>query len=488
MPSPRPSLLPERLRLFAFTQADNRERYLDVLRAFDEAREQSRLQLSPADVMDAVPELDATEAALAALDQLHDWGMLDRLQDDRRVRTIAEYRRRRSVYQMTELGWLAWNAVERVLSAEPGEAELRRLVLPLVLEQLGELDEAVQQGDGERAALHLQQIHATLRDLAHHAARFTLATSELATTWEADPESFLVHKNSLLGHLDGFLEALSEHRPALARAVQALDLRRETLVDLVTGAGTGLDGLDKARARTERHWAGVRDWFVDLPERPSQAAQLEERTNRAIRDLAVLLKRVLDATAGGISRASQLEDLAAWFLACPDEASAHALAAASSGLMGACHFGVPDAEPDAVPPSTSWWEAPPAAVDTTLRKRGKRSGAPPPSPVPDKRKEQRILREKQVSERTARAEAEQSLVRAFELEHTLTAAEFAVLLRLLSRALHTRRPASGIARTVRGRLRLRVVPDQARTAVLTESGTLVVEDHRVEVTASEGAR
>lgn len=479
-----PDLTADRLRLFAFTQADNRERYLELLRAFNESREQSRLQLSPSDFLASTSDMPSAEVALAALDQLYDWGLVDRVQDDRRVRTIAEYRQRRSMYQMTELGWLAWDAVERVLAAEPGEAELRRLVLPLVLEQIGELQAAVRSADGERAALILDQVHRTLSDLAHHAARFTLATSELASAWEADPRSFLDHKNRLLGHLDGFLAALSEHRPALASAVATLDQEHETMIDLVSSASPALDGEDRARIRTERHWRGVCAWFLDAPGQPSQAAQLEERTSRAIRDLAVLLKRVLDTTAGGISRATQLEDLAAWFMACPDDETAHALAAAASGLRGVLHFGAPEADPDATSPSTSWLDAPPSPVDITLRKRGRRSASPPAGPIPNKQKQKRILRQRQADERASNAKAGLSLVHALDLDRPLSPEELAVLLRLLSRALHTRRPAAGSAQTVRGRLRLRVIPEPQHTAIQTELGTLLVEGHRVEVSSS----
>jgi len=204
-------------------------------------------------------------------------------------------------------------------------------------------------------------------------------------------------------------------------------------------------------------------WFVDQPEQPSQAAQLEGRTSRAIRDLAVPLKRVLDATAGGISRATQLEELAAWFMAC-SEPSAHALAWAGSGLGGARHFGVPEADPDATEANVSWWEGPPAPVDTTLRKLGRASPPPPPKPVPDRRRERQLLREAQARARAADDAASLGLVHALQIARPLDEAEIAVLLRLLSRALHTRRPAAGTAHIVRG--------------------TLVLEGHNLQVTPS----
>lgn len=476
-----------RLRLFAFTQAEHRARYLAVLRAFDEAREASRLQLGPTDLLVAVPDLHTIDSALATLDQLHDWGLLERLQDDRRVRTIAEYRQRRSIYQMTELGWMAWNAVETVLAAQPGEAELRRLVLPMVLEQLTDLSTALDAGDGERTALLLDRIHATLADVAEHAARFTLATSELAGAWETDPHAFLQHKNRLLTHLDGFLVALSEHRPALARAVAAVDARHDQLVALAVGSSPALDGQHRAEARLRRHWDGVLAWFIGRPEQPSHAAQLEERMSRAIRDLAVLLKRVLDTTAGGISRASQLEELATWFAELPDDHTAHALAAAASGLDGCRHVGVPEADPDATAPTTSWRDGTPAPVDTTLRKQGRASAPPPPRPVPERRREQTLLRQRQQQRRDAVRAAGDGLIHAFDVGRPLEELELRLLLRLLSRALHTRSAASGSAHTVRGRLRLRVTPDSVHTDVPTVRGTLRIEDHRVTVSSSGSA-
>jgi uncharacterized protein (TIGR02677 family) len=483
-PVPKADLAADRLRLFAFTQAEHRERYLALLRLFDQAREQSRLQLSAIDVM-AVDGLDTLEVALAALDQLHDWRMLDRFHDDRRVRTVTEYRNRSSIYQMTELGWLAWTAVETVLAAEPGEAELKRLALPAVLEQLRQLDAALERQDAEQAAFCLDSVQRTLADLAHHAARFTLATSELASAWESDPASFLQHKNRLLGHLDGFLSSLSALRPALGTAVAALDGSREDLIRLVAEASTALDGRDRAEARISRQWEGVVAWFVGQPERPSQAAQLEERTSRAIRDLALLLKRVLDATAGGVSRATQLEALARWFMACPDDAAAHALAAASSGMSGARHFGAPEADPDATGPSMGWWDAPPSPVDTTLRKLGRTSAPPPPQPLPNRSRESQLLRLQQRAAREADAAAGRALVQTLALGRPLDDAELAVLLRLLSRALHTRRPASGSAHTVRGGLRLRVLPARGHAVVPTVRGTLILEDHHLEVAALE---
>ncbi len=51
------------------------------------------------------------------LDTLVEWGNLDRSQDGARATTIQEYRNRHSVYQFTEAGYRAHQAVEQVLAA-----------------------------------------------------------------------------------------------------------------------------------------------------------------------------------------------------------------------------------------------------------------------------------------------------------------------------------------------------------------------------------
>jgi hypothetical protein len=76
-----------------------------------------------------------------------DWGVLDRSQDSGRVSSIAEYRRRASVYQLTELGFLAYGAVERVVSARPDDAQLKAIALGTILEDLAALADANLAGD-----------------------------------------------------------------------------------------------------------------------------------------------------------------------------------------------------------------------------------------------------------------------------------------------------------------------------------------------------
>lgn len=482
-----PPLTEDRLRLLAFAAAPERLRYVAILRIFDDARERSALQLSAAEVSTALREAAAqdpassaslevdVDAALASLDQLHSWGLLERLQDDRRVRTIAEYRQRRSIYQLTEIGWVAWNAVDGLLQARHGEAELRSLVLPTILRDLEELHAAVGAGDAERTAHLLAEIYGRIDDLARHAARFLLASSELAASWESSPTAFIHHKDRLLVHLEGFVRALGTWRPQLAAAVAALEgLGPDRLVSLAVAGSAALDGEQQAARRLASRWQAIVGWFQDAPGTTSKASELGHRTTRAIAALAELLRRVLEVTAGGVSRVTEFELLAAWFMACPDEVSAHALAGLTSGARSARHLGAAHADPETISAQTSWWSAPPASVETTLRRHHKRPSAGRPMPIARKDAAEAMLAERQQRVRAALERARSALPLSLVDGSPLDDDQLRVLLRLLDRALRSRKPAAATIETVHGRLSLRVRRADTDARVATLRGTLVL--------------
>ena len=154
--------LDDRMRLFSFITAPERHDYLWVLRAIDRTRANYQVVLSTeavAQALDALAERSgdypgSDELDLPArLDALDDWGVLDRTQDAVRAATLAEYRRRHSVYQFNEAGHRAFTAVESVLGAKMEETSLSRTVFPDLLEDLQQLATANRGGDGGTAAV-----------------------------------------------------------------------------------------------------------------------------------------------------------------------------------------------------------------------------------------------------------------------------------------------------------------------------------------------
>ncbi|TVR38275.1 MAG: DUF2397 family protein, partial [Nitriliruptor sp.] len=313
--------LDHRLRLFGWLSGPDRQLYLWLLRIFDRARRTYEVRLTTEQVAAALDELTDDDPTIprasdlpGSLDALVDWGVLDRSQDSGRVSSIAEYRRRASVYQLTELGFVAHNAVERVIAARPDEAQLKAIALGTILEDLAALKEANLAGDPVAVHRLLDRLHGVLTDLADRAARFYLVIGELARTEDARPETFLRHKDLLLDHLRTFHAELSRYGPLIGAAVQDVQATGEDgLVDLAAQADPSPFATPVERAaRWREHWDGIVAWFVGDHEQTATIDRLDARTTSAIADLASLLRQVTEARRSGVSRDAQLRELAAW--------------------------------------------------------------------------------------------------------------------------------------------------------------------------------
>lgn len=490
-----PANIDGRLRLFAFTASTDRLLYLWILRVFDQARERYALHLGQEAVAEGLealrrehPEIPPVVNLTTSLDQLHDWGLLSRTQDAGRVRSIAEYRQRRSTYQLSPLGWQAYRAVEAVVGAEAGDAELRRLVFGSVLEDLEGLADANAAGDGPRVNILLDRLHQTLEDLADRASRFYLLFAELTRAHEARPEAFLAHKERLIVHLRDFLGALQGYRPRLSAAVLRVEATGlEALIDRAAAEDHSVFSTpEERRARWERHWEGIRAWFVGAGLTPSAADRLDSQTALAIRELAALLRRVTEARYGGVSRATQLAALAGWFTRCPTEEAAHALFGATFNLRPPRHLSIAEEDPDARSAREPWWEGPPVAVSTTLRRHGKAPSPGRPAPLNADPRAARMARDRQRALRQREREAEGALEAATTRE--LTAAELSALLRLLDLAFQSRRALGDdlpfgetVAACQRGGLRLTLRRAPQDTIVRSSEGRLILPGLSLEI-------
>ena len=484
----------DRLRLFAWATGPDRFLYLWVLRVFDRARQGYQVRLTVADVAAGLevlradhPEVPEPADLVGSLDALADWGVLDRSQEAGRAGSIAEYRRRSSVYQLTELGFLAHGAVERVVSARPDDAQLRAIALGSILEDLGALAEANQAGDAVRVHRLLDRLHDVLTDLADRAARFYLMIGELARVEEARPEVFVRHKDLLLAHLRDFHAELQRYSPLIAAAVRAVrQTGEESLVALAADADPAPFATPAERVERWRgHWDGLVAWFLGAPGQPPTVDRLDARTTTAIADLAALLRQVTEARRSGVSRDAQLRHLASWCWAAPSDDEAAALWSAASGLRSARHLSLPLDDPEAVHGDRSWWTAPPAAVSTTLREHGRSPGPGRPAPIPNDRIARALGRARQVAARRAEADAAAGLATGALADRVLDEGETALLLRLLDRALSSRSVVSGrvhAAGSVAG-TRLRLRPDPAGSVVRTTTGTLTLPEVAVELMA-----
>jgi uncharacterized protein (TIGR02677 family) len=494
--------LDDRMRLFSYVTADNRQAYLWVLRGFDAARASYHVLLHTSEVEAALAGLraghpdcpDPAELELPRLlDALVDWGVLDRSQDGTRATTLAEYRNRHSVYQFTEAGYRAHRAVESVLSATMDDTTLSRLVFADLLADLAALATANAAGDAEEVYRKLNRLDRALADIAERAARFYHMLGDLSRTNDASPETFLTHKDALLAHLRDFHDELQRYTPRLREAVHAVEATGlERLVEAAAGADERIFRTPAERLEDwRRRWHGLRAWLAPAgPDQLSEADRLADATISAIGDVLALLRRVTEARRGGVSRESQLRHLAGWFTAVGSLDAAHALFDAGFGFGAPRHVNVPHADPESIPTRESWWESPAVELSRTLveagRMPGQGNGRPARLERADGRRAQ--LRASQLAQERRAAAAAAGLAGGELGEQPLDEAQTGVLLRMLDLALSAR--VAGPARVplvaAAYGIRLTLTPAPGRfTSVPTSGGVLHLAGFTLSVSPAE---
>nr|WP_235949346.1 TIGR02677 family protein [Nocardia terrae] len=487
------------MRLFSFATAEKRADYLWVLRAFDTARAAYVVLLHASDVADTLnrcpgaPALTATEVG-PLLEQLHQWGVLERSYDGTRAATLAEYRNRHFVYQFSQAGYQAYRAVSDVLDARLDEAALSRLVLPELLADLHTLAEANKSADAPRVYRVLNRLDRALSDLAERAAHFYLTLGDLVRTTEATPEAFLAHKDALLAHMREFSMDLARFAPRLATAIREVeDTGVEDLIERAARCDERvLLNTAERQADWRARWQGLRGWFIGDDEGGlTECERLREATMSAIAAVLSLLRRVTETRKGGVSRESALRHLAGWFTAAPTADAAHALYDAVFGLGRPRHLAMQHPDADVIPAIRSWWDAPPLEIARTLAETGR-----PPTPGAPARLQRndagiRRLRQVQLDAQRARAEAARSLASADLYDRELDEGETEVLLKLLDAASTAWVPVSGRVPGTSGSdngVTLTVSEHTGSTLVRTSKGVLHLNNRRLEVRETTAIR
>jgi uncharacterized protein (TIGR02677 family) len=484
----------DRFRLFNFTRRDDHVGYLWVLRALDRLRGVHQVQAHTDDVAAALAELAAVydeaqqpDGSLRErLDALAEDGMVHRLEDASRAGSLARYRNRQSVYQFSELGYRAFAAVEDVLSARIRDANLSRLVFSDILDDLKALAAATRAHDKEQAYRRLSRLDTVLDDMSRRAAQFHLTLGEIIRSTDTSPEVFLRYKNALLTHMTDVMAELDRYLPRLTAAVAEVQAAAgpqdpEAMLRLAAEADERpfLD-RDESLDDWRRRWAALRAWFADDSATDdtatgSRAEGLRTATRAAVSGVIALLRQVTEVQRGGVNRSSQLRHLAEWVFSAPGEDAAYALMSAAFNLRSARHLGGAHDDAEQISSRATWWDAPGVEISVTLFRRGKAPTPGVPQPARANPAVKAELRRRQAAERRAEREAAQRLLESGAHAAVLDDAETKVLLRLLTLATEARTVVAGRLASASGGndvLTMRLIPNQAGSAVQTKNGVL----------------
>jgi len=420
-----------------------------------------------------------------------------------RVTSIAEYQRQPARYTATSLGVRVHRQVEEVLAATGGAREVPRELLAAVAHRLTELAAVspadIAAADPAGLAETLSTVFLQFETFAGAVTDFYSYVGSVLTRADLDDDEWLGFKHLLLDYLETIVESVGRHSAAIRLALDRLEPRIPLIVEragaadpaleALRAASPGGEGVERARGRAVDDWVELRAWFGTAGNRASGSSQLRAAAVRAVGALLANVKRMNAASSRETSLRRHFLRLAAWFDdAAPDDA--HVLYTSAFALYGARHLGVvlDDEIAEALPATTSWWQAPPAPVAVSIRERGDRNPRGRVVRVADHRAQKdRLAADRRLeAERREQAVAELLAV-GDRLEYVrLSAAAFRVLVELVGQATARFGPdlTGACAALIDASVVLWVEPFEGSVTLRSATGDLTVHGFRLVLTAA----
>ncbi|MDX3356392.1 TIGR02677 family protein [Streptomyces sp. ME01-24h] len=493
---------------FAHLSTPTAALYRQIMRVFLRAKERYAVHLRPEDVHAALPldvrpaEAETVAKALGSLSQ-PEWGNLRADPDTARVTAVEDFYRKRYVYQLTQAGEAAEEALAAYDDALGRRGSLQAVALHDIVTQLRALLVLAAEDEPDPAKTHLalDGLASRFVALADNARAFMGSLQRTIDLHDVSEEAFLAYKDQLIGYLERFIQDLITLGGRIAALIGELDDRIEPLLR-VAAAREAADAAPEAAGSAQREayerwaarWAGLGDWFISRDGRESQARLLRGRALGAIPQLLAVVRALNERRAGRSDRSADFRTLARWFAEAPDDDARHRLWRAAFGLYPARHLSV-DADTLAartahpLPAATPWAAAEPLRISPQLRRTGsyERRGKP-------RRVEDRSAARARLAELAAKQSAETAAARARLTTGGTTRLSglgeldplaFSLFLHLLGDALATWRP--GLQHTVATsndgsmEIRLTALGDGTTAEIHTPGGVFRGPDHLVEI-------
>ncbi|MDT0310190.1 TIGR02677 family protein [Streptomyces sp. DSM 44917] len=482
--------------------------YRQVMAAFLAAKERFAVHLRPEDVYGALPPGQRPaelEAVTRALDSLVGWGNLRADPDTARVTAVEDFYRKRFIYQLTQAGEAAEEALAAYDHALGRRGALQAVALHDIVTQLRALLVLAAEDDPDPAKAHLalDALASRFAALAENARAFMGSLQRTIDMQDIEVEAFLAYKDRLIQYLERFIQDLITLGGRIAQLIAELEdgdriaplLRMAAARESADAApDEAEDAAATALQRWSGRWSGLAAWFVSEDGRPAQARLLRGRALGGIRQLLAVVRSLNERRARRSDRSADFRALARWFAEAPDDDARHLLWRAAFGLYPARHLTI-DADTLAeraarpVAAATPWDEAEPLRISPQLRRTGSYERRGRPRRVEDRSQAKRRLAEIAVKQAEEIAAARTRLATGGERRLSelgeLDPLAFGLFLHLLGDALATWRP--GTTRTVATsndgsmEIRLTALAGDATAEIRTPVGTFRGPDHRVEI-------
>jgi len=488
----------ERLEAFTYLTVPERASYLAIMRLF------ARSLMTDLSAQQVVEELTADnheitlDTAVSRLNKLVTWGNLLPSSHSVRVRSIEEYQRTRSRFQLSPLGERVQRQADELLESADAAREISRELLGLISQGLTDLADRLEQPGGIDAGTARETVATvfaqfwTFRDSVRD---FYAFLGQVLARYDLDTAEYGGFKDLLLDYIESITEEIVLLTPRIERHLDRLEPHLTGLVTMLregglAGAAADLGvAVQHSRGHDLTDWAGLRAWFSDSDGRRSEVSQLRDATMRALQSLLANAKRMIRSVGQGASRRRELLRLAAWVDA-TDESTAADVFSSAFGLYPARHLGIAADAEVVVAATTSWWPAPAVDVPVSLRDRGVRAARGRVSGMVDRSAQRQALVEHAAEEQRLRAAAAAELLSAAaDLGAVrLSAPAIHLLLELMAQALGAGDPAAGNAVTSNVDLSVRcelISKPGYEITLRSATGDLTTQDIGIDITRME---
>jgi uncharacterized protein (TIGR02677 family) len=438
----------DRLEAFTYLTVSERSTYLAIMRLFTGSL------MTDLSAQHVSGTLDLPlDTAVSRLNQLVAWGNLLPSSHTVRVKSIEEYQRARSRYQLSPLGERVQRQADEVLSSADAAREISRELLGLLAGGLAQLTR--EHLDASTAREVTTTLFAQFWEFRNSVRDFYAYLGQVLARYDLDSAEYTGFKDLLLDYVESITEEIVLLAPRIERYLDAVWPNLPELLTLMNQGGLASAAADvgvvvqRSRGHEHADWVALRSWFSDVDGRRSEVSQLRDATLRALQSLLANAKRMIRSSGQGASRRRELLRLAAWLDTADDDTAAD-LYTAAFRLYPARHLGIAADQQTVVPATTSWWPSPAVDVPVSLRDRGARSARGRASGVVDRSEQREALLAEAVHTQELRAAAAAELLSAAaDLGATrLSAPAIHLLLELMAQALGAGDPALGNAVTL----------------------------------------
>jgi uncharacterized protein (TIGR02677 family) len=486
----------DRLEAFTYLTVPERGSYLAIMRLFTASL---MTDLSAQQVVEGLGPEISLDTAVNRLNKLVAWGNLLPSSHTVRVRSIEEYQRTRSRYQLSPLGERVQRQADEILASADTAREISRDLLGLISQGLTVLaDQLEHPGAGMATAREtVASVFAQFWTFRDSVRDFYAFLGQVLARYDLDSAEYAGFKDLLLDYVESITEEIVLLTPRIERQLERLWPHLPALMAKLREGGLAVAAADlgvvmqHSRGHELADWTGLRAWFSDVDGRRSEVSQLRDATMRALQSLLANAKRMIRSTGQGASRRRELLRLAAWLDTADEDVAAEVFTAAF-GLYSSRHLSIAADTQTVVPATTSWWPAPAVEVPVALRDRGVRATRGRASGLADRRAQRQALIAQAAAEQQDRTAAAAELVSAATSLGSvrLSAPAMRLLLELMAQALGSGDPAFGNAVTANPDLGVRcelVSKPRHGMTIRSAAGDLSAQDIDIRITRLEPA-